>query len=276
MRLRMSSVALGGLVREVFDFRRDYGKSLAGIAGSRGLDGGIQRQQIGLFGNGLDLLHDVPDSSRGVREAVHLGGGIGHGPGDAFHGGHGLIRLYLGLAGMSLGLCGIVGRGFGTEGDAAHGGHHFFGGGGDSLAAVIHFAHLAHHFGAAGDGFIHRYGKANDLLHMPLVAFLQKVGHGLDFAGDGAGSIRNGQVAAVQKQIKTLFNERGVFSSRPAVAVQRPYCPYYLNGLSYCVPSVLMYYIFCIIVRILIRSIQFHQANSIRQGKRAKAFLLPP
>ena len=42
-------------------FGRDNRKSLAGRVGARGLDGRVQRQQVGLSGNRLDEIDDVAD-----------------------------------------------------------------------------------------------------------------------------------------------------------------------------------------------------------------------
>jgi hypothetical protein len=57
-----------GLAGERFDFGGDDGKSAAGVAGASGLDGGIQRQQIGLFGDRGDQLDHVADLLRGTRQ----------------------------------------------------------------------------------------------------------------------------------------------------------------------------------------------------------------
>jgi hypothetical protein len=47
---------LGGLHRQRFDFRSDDGEAAAGLAGAGRFDGGVERQQIGLLGDGLNEL----------------------------------------------------------------------------------------------------------------------------------------------------------------------------------------------------------------------------
>lgn len=59
-----------------FDVCSDLGgndrKTLAGIAGARRLDRGVQRQQVGLAGDGTDLLGDVVDIGKRLGEAGDL------------------------------------------------------------------------------------------------------------------------------------------------------------------------------------------------------------
>ena len=52
---------LAGFVRQRFHFGCHNGKSFAGIAGTGGFDRRIQCQQIGLLGNGLDLVCNIGD-----------------------------------------------------------------------------------------------------------------------------------------------------------------------------------------------------------------------
>src|SRR2546430_17519057 len=55
-----------GLAGERFDFRRNYRKAAAGIARARRLDGGVQRQEVGLLGDRGDQLDDIADLLRGA------------------------------------------------------------------------------------------------------------------------------------------------------------------------------------------------------------------
>ncbi len=52
---------LGGLAGQVLDLPGDHGKALAGFAGARGFDGGVERQQVGLAGDLVDQLHHLAD-----------------------------------------------------------------------------------------------------------------------------------------------------------------------------------------------------------------------
>ena len=57
---------LGRLARQLLHLGRHHGKALAGLAGARRLDGGVERQQVGLAGDGVDQLHHVADPARRV------------------------------------------------------------------------------------------------------------------------------------------------------------------------------------------------------------------
>src|SRR3954453_1627302 len=57
-----------GLAGERFHLGRHHGKAAAGIACAGRLDGGVQRQQIGLLGNRGDQLDDIADLLRGARQ----------------------------------------------------------------------------------------------------------------------------------------------------------------------------------------------------------------
>ena len=52
---------LRGLFGQLPDFVGDHSKSQAMLAGARRFDGGIQRQQVGLFGQIVDDLDDLAD-----------------------------------------------------------------------------------------------------------------------------------------------------------------------------------------------------------------------
>ena len=52
---------LHGLFRQFAHFIGHHGKAPAGFPGPRGLNGGIQRQQIGLIRNIIDDIHHLPD-----------------------------------------------------------------------------------------------------------------------------------------------------------------------------------------------------------------------
>ena len=82
----------GGLLRQGFDLRGDHGKTAAGGAGARRLDGGIERQQRGLRSDCLDQFHHRADALGGGGEAAHGAVGaleIGHGARGGVLGGGG-------------------------------------------------------------------------------------------------------------------------------------------------------------------------------------------
>ena len=73
---------LRGLAGELLDLGCDDGKSAAGLAGARGLDGRVQRQQVGLACDRADQAKHVADLLGGRGQAAHhLGGlsGLDHG-----------------------------------------------------------------------------------------------------------------------------------------------------------------------------------------------------
>src|SRR5205823_10546934 len=66
---------LRGLVGEALHLGGDHGEAAAGVTGACRLDGGVQRQQVGLRGDGLDQVDHHADAGGVVRKPLH--GGIG-------------------------------------------------------------------------------------------------------------------------------------------------------------------------------------------------------
>jgi hypothetical protein len=67
---------LRGLVRQRLDLGSDDGETSTGLAGARGFDGCIQRQQIGLPGDRGDQLDDVADLLGGARQFADAAVGL--------------------------------------------------------------------------------------------------------------------------------------------------------------------------------------------------------
>ena len=77
---------LGGLHRERFHFGGNHREAAPGVAGARRLDGGVERQQIGLAGDILNELDHVADLLRHLRQRGNVViGGAGIGNGAAHH-----------------------------------------------------------------------------------------------------------------------------------------------------------------------------------------------
>ena len=55
---------LRGLLGQRLHLGRHHGKAAAGLAGARRLDGGVERQQVGLAGDGVDQFDHVADAGR--------------------------------------------------------------------------------------------------------------------------------------------------------------------------------------------------------------------
>ena len=75
---RISSVASVVRLRQHLHFACDDGKAAAGFARARGFDGGVQREQVGLSGDGGDEVDDVADAvaapiNSAIRPSVSLG-----------------------------------------------------------------------------------------------------------------------------------------------------------------------------------------------------------
>ena len=67
---------LAGLGGEGFNLGGDDGEAFASIPGTGGLDGGVERQQVGLPGDIGDQFNDIADFFGSGREALHLGVGL--------------------------------------------------------------------------------------------------------------------------------------------------------------------------------------------------------
>ena len=61
----------GGLPGQALHLGRDHREAFAVLAGARRLDRGVEGQQIGLAGDGLDQRHHLADLLRGGGETVH-------------------------------------------------------------------------------------------------------------------------------------------------------------------------------------------------------------
>ena len=72
----ISSVALAVCAASALTSWRDDGEALAGLAGARRLDGGVERQQIGLLGDRRDQLDHVADAAGRLRQLADAGVGL--------------------------------------------------------------------------------------------------------------------------------------------------------------------------------------------------------
>ena len=80
----ISAVARAVCAGERFDLGGDHREAAAGFAGARGLDRGVERQQIGLAGDRLDQPDHLADAGGGAAELGHrLGGALRLGDGAA-------------------------------------------------------------------------------------------------------------------------------------------------------------------------------------------------
>ena len=103
---------LGSLHRERFHFRGDHGKTAAGFAGARRLDGGVKRKQIGLSGDVLNEFDHVADLLRHMRQRGDVLVGRAGVVGGAAHDFIGLAELAADLPDRDRELGGRGGRRF--------------------------------------------------------------------------------------------------------------------------------------------------------------------
>ncbi len=64
------------LARQRLHFGGDHGKAAAGLAGARGLDGGVEREQVGLCRDGVDEEDDLADAAGRLGQALHRAVGL--------------------------------------------------------------------------------------------------------------------------------------------------------------------------------------------------------
>ena len=80
-----------GLHRQRLDLGGHHGKAAAGGARTRGLDGGVERQQRGLPRDLRDQIDDIADRGRGFPQAIDIGASLARG-------GAGLVGELAGVA----------------------------------------------------------------------------------------------------------------------------------------------------------------------------------
>ena len=147
----------------------DHGKAAAGIAGAGGLDGGVERQQIGLLGDRLDQVEHAVDALGGGGKTLDLG--------DRLVGAQaGLLDGAGGLADLAADLLDRCRQLFGGTGDGGDVGGSLLGGAGGGDRAAIGVGGdagdglrgVAHRGGAVVDGAHHGADRAAERLHRSL------------------------------------------------------------------------------------------------------------
>ena len=91
---------LRGLLRQRLHLGGHDGEATPGVAGTGRLDGGVERQQIGLFGDGIDEFDHGADAGRRLRQFTH-----------PFIGGAGLVDGLIGHPRRFLNLTADLGDG---------------------------------------------------------------------------------------------------------------------------------------------------------------------
>src|SRR5262245_1869891 len=128
---------LGGLPGQRLHLGGNHRKAAPGLAGARRLDGGVEREQVGLSGNRLDQAHHLADAGGGVAELGHGADGAARLADRARGHFRGAVRLAGNLAdrgGQLLDRGGGGGDVAGGETDPALGGAGF---GGDGIGGAV-------------------------------------------------------------------------------------------------------------------------------------------
>src|SRR5690606_23127990 len=154
---------LGGLLGALGQgahFVGDHGEPATGLAGTSGLDGGVQSQQVGLLGYRLDHVHDAADLVAFLLQLGHGLGGAADLLGQTFDLGNDIIHHLVTLAGFAFRLVGRPGRQLGVARHILHSGGHLVHGGGHLVGFFLLLADAG--AGLLGD---HRQllGGAGDL-----------------------------------------------------------------------------------------------------------------
>ncbi len=101
-------------MRQRAHFIRHYCKTTPGITGARGFDRGVEREQIGLFGNRANHVQHFADAMNLLRQRLDLRGIVGDIAGEKLDRRHRLLHLLAPLPGDAVGLAGGFGRGHGV------------------------------------------------------------------------------------------------------------------------------------------------------------------
>ncbi|MCY1402859.1 hypothetical protein D9M71_180200 [compost metagenome] len=139
-----------GALGQVAHFVGHHGEAAAGLAGPRRLDGGVERQQVGLLGDGADHLQHRADLLAAAGQRLHLLHGRAHLAGQLLDGTGGAADHAEALAGGVVGAAGGFGGLGGAAGDVLGGGAHLVGGSGHLFDFTVLLLHAG--AGLAGDG----------------------------------------------------------------------------------------------------------------------------
>ncbi|MNL07894.1 hypothetical protein D3C87_1285920 [compost metagenome] len=139
-----------GAPRQVAYFIGDHRKTTPGLTGTGRFDRRVERQQVGLFGDGADHFQHRTDFLAVGRQAFDLNHGRAHVGGEVVDAGGRAVNHGQAPAGRLVSILRSLCRLGGAAGDVLGGGAHFMGRGGD----LIHLTVLLLHAGAGlgGDG----------------------------------------------------------------------------------------------------------------------------
>ncbi|MNT41056.1 hypothetical protein D3C72_1774050 [compost metagenome] len=128
-------------------FVGDHGKAPALLTGPGGLDGGIQREQVGLIGNGADnLQHPANFLTVGGQLQHQLAQSVDM-PGQFANGRHGTAHDFAAVTRLAVGSIGRRRRRHGAARNLLRGGEHLVHGSGHLIDLGLLTDHIARTFG---------------------------------------------------------------------------------------------------------------------------------
>ncbi|MCY1280826.1 hypothetical protein D9M70_296200 [compost metagenome] len=150
-----------------------HGEATAGFPGAGGLDGGVERQQVGLFGDAFDDFEDLPDVHRLAVQCLDVAAGGADLSGQFVHRGDGAFHHLATVFGQGARGGGLLRGVGGVAGDFLGGSAQFVDRGGDAVGAVGLLVGVAH-------------GRVGGVQHQPghLVHLMGGRGHFADGAVD--------------------------------------------------------------------------------------------
>ncbi len=171
-------------------------KTTALLAGAGRLDGGVEGQQVGLLGDGVDDVDHFVDAIGIVGQPLHRTGGVADLVGQGADGGDGaryprgaVGRLFTRLAGLLQSVVGIAGN-------LANGGGHLLHGGGQGVHVLALGAGHGFAFTRMIAKLVGGHGqRLGGLLHQ-LYYLVLAVGEAVDAAG------QNGELVAHRKEVE--------------------------------------------------------------------------
>src|SRR5205085_6389106 len=92
-----------GALCQTTNFIGDDRKATSGFTGTGGFDGGVEGEQVGLFGDGLDHVHDLTDLVAFLFQYVHGVGGADHFAGKFFDLGNRFAHDLVAITGLGIG-----------------------------------------------------------------------------------------------------------------------------------------------------------------------------
>ncbi len=128
----------GGFLRtlgQAADFVGHHGETTSGFTGARRFNRCVERQQVGLFGHGLDHVHDAADLVAFLLQHAHGFGGAHHFVGQAFDLRDGFGHHLVTFTGFTVRRRGRLRGLLGIARDFLHGGGHLVHRGGDLIGS---------------------------------------------------------------------------------------------------------------------------------------------